>query len=129
MTKASTLLSFPKSTKQSTGEPRAPQKGNNMPQIFKKQIACPNCGKLAKKHVKRYWGTEPYKGNLIVLSDRSYKQTIHRTETNDGIEQTQYYLGLWDGESYEMYCDYFCTNRCAQQFAKDAFEAGFRRTS
>jgi len=30
MTKASTLLSFPKLTKQSTGEPRAPQKGNKM---------------------------------------------------------------------------------------------------
>jgi len=35
MTKASTLLSFPKSTKQSTGELRAPQKGNKMKEILK----------------------------------------------------------------------------------------------
>tara|TARA_B100000575_G_C23003524_1_gene578189 strand:- start:597 stop:977 length:381 start_codon:yes stop_codon:yes gene_type:complete len=34
MTKVSTLLSFPNSTKQSTGELRAPQKGNKMPRLW-----------------------------------------------------------------------------------------------
>ena len=47
MTKASTFLSFPKSTKQSTGEPRAPQKGHKMfiyENIIRiKTLVCPEC--------------------------------------------------------------------------------------
>jgi YHS domain-containing protein len=50
-------------------------------------------------------------------------QVINKRATWD-----QDILTLWDGESYEMYCGYFCTNRCAQEFGNDAFDAGFRRS-
>ena len=84
--------------------------------IFNKQVSCPNCGKLAKKHTTTHWERSegPYVGNM---------QVVNRRATFD-----QDILTLWDGESYEMYCGYFCTNRCAQDFGNDAFDAGFRRS-
>ena len=75
-----------------------------MPTIFNVQVRCPTCGKKAKKHTETYFGKEPYQGNLMVLRDRSHPVI-------------GYALTLWDGESYEMYAGYFCTNRCAIEYA------------
>jgi len=68
---------------------------------------CLNCGKKAKKKTESWYGAEPYKGNLRILSDQSY-------ETMEGM---RYSYNLWDGESYEHYCGFFCTNNCAMHFA------------
>jgi len=86
--------------------------------IFDHQVSCPNCGKKAKKHTERYFSSDPYHGNLQVIRDASY--TI-------GKNPKMYELTLWDGESYEMYCGYFCTNKCAQEFGNGAYRAGYRR--
>lgn len=96
--------------------------------LFKTQVSCPNCGKLAKKQITRYWDKEPYRGNLIVIRDLSFTRSIRCEETDDLIEVKNYDLRLWDGETYQMYCGHFCTNRCAQQFANDVVNAGFRFT-
>tara|TARA_B100000085_G_scaffold253709_1_gene252330 strand:- start:256 stop:516 length:261 start_codon:yes stop_codon:yes gene_type:complete len=79
--------------------------------IFNKQVLCPNCGKKAKKNTEIWWERHygKYEGNLKV---------IRREQTFNGD-----ILTLWDGESYKMYCGYFCTNRCAQEFGNAAFHA------
>jgi len=76
--------------------------------IFNHPKPCVNCGKPAKKKTESYYGTEPYRGNLQVIRDKSW------SNTNGPLH---YDLSLWDGESYTHYCGHFCTNRCAQEFA------------
>lgn len=94
--------------------------------IFDHQTSCPNCGKKAKKHTRHYWSTDPYQGNLQVIRDKSYTQrSSHGAYKLEPV--TVYDLTLWDGESYEMYCGYFCTNKCAQEFGNGAYRAGYRR--
>lgn len=94
--------------------------------VFDHQVSCPNCGKLAKKHTKRYFSSEPYHGNLQVIRDASY--TIGQSSGAYKVAPRKMYeLTLWDGESYEMYCGHFCTNKCAQEFGNSAYRAGYRR--
>ena len=96
--------------------------------LFNTQVSCPNCGNLAKKQITRYWDAEPYRGNLIVIADKSYTVSRRHNQTDEAIKVKQYDLRLWDGETYQMYCGHFCTNRCAQEFANDAVNSGFRFT-
>lgn len=80
-----------------------------MKRIFDHPKPCINCGKPAKKKTEWYYDiNEPYRGNLKVIRDRSFTNSLGETR-NDLI--------LWDGESYYHYCGHFCTNRCAQDFA------------
>ena len=67
--------------------------------IFNHAKPCLNCGKKAKKKTETLWSNEPYKGNLKIMKKDKYSYT------------------LWDGESYEHYCGFFCTNNCAMHFA------------
>lgn len=76
-----------------------------MATIFNVQVRCPTCGTKAKKHTEWYFSDEPYQGNLMIIRDRSEKST------------RQHDLTLWDGESYQMQAGYFCTNRCAIEYA------------
>tara|TARA_R100000773_G_scaffold14214_1_gene13019 strand:+ start:1184 stop:1450 length:267 start_codon:yes stop_codon:yes gene_type:complete len=69
--------------------------------VFNHAKPCLNCGKKAKKKTKTWYGNEPYKGNLKIISKH------------------ELYCTLWDGESYEHYCGFFCTNNCAMHFADD----------
>ena len=83
--------------------------------IFNYPKPCPNCGKPAKKKTESYYNThEPYRGNLQIIRDKSW------THQNG---ETRFNLSLWDGESYTHYCGYFCTNRCAQQYANTVYQA------
>ena len=84
-----------------------------MPTIFNVQVRCPTCGKKAKKHTESHFGREPYQGNLMILRDRSYMSRGASKKDDRKV----YDLTLWDGESYEMYAGYFCTNRCAIESA------------
>lgn len=86
--------------------------------IFNEQVSCPNCGKKAKKATERWWVRHdgPYTGN---------QKIIRREETPFGDDAI---LTLWDGESYEMYCGNFCTNKCAMEFGNAAYRAGYRRS-
>ncbi len=96
--------------------------------IFKTQVSCPNCGNLAEKYLRRYFYLTPYEGNFIVVSDKSYIVSFKCQDTDEIIERTQYDLSLWDEESYEMSCGYFCSSGCAQRFANAAVDAGFSFT-
>ena len=83
--------------------------------IFNYPKPCPNCGKPAKKKIERYYSTnEPYRGNLQIIRDQSW--------THQNGEKS-FNLSLWDGETYTHYCGYFCTNRCAKQYANTVYEA------
>lgn len=77
--------------------------------VFNHAKPCLNCGKKAKKKTENWYGTEPYKGNLKILTNQSF-------ETMDGMK---YIYNLWDGESYEHRCGFFCKNICAMDFADD----------
>ena len=76
-----------------------------MPTIFNVQVRCPTCGKKAKKHTESYFSRDAYRGNLTVIQDRSR------------LGSEFHNLTLWDGESYKMQAGYFCTNRCAIEYA------------
>ena len=69
--------------------------------VFNYAKPCLNCGKKAKKKTETWYGNEPYKGNLKIISKH------------------ELYYTLWDGESYEHYCGFFCKNTCAMDFADD----------
>jgi hypothetical protein len=49
----------------------------------------------------------------MILRDRSYMSRGASKKDDRKV----YDLTLWDGESYEMYAGYFCTNRCAIEYA------------
>lgn len=60
--------------------------------------------------VAEYKVTEvPYRGNLQVVRQNSIGT-----------------LTLWDGESYRLHYDPFCTLTCARAFADAAYRAGYR---
>lgn len=83
--------------------------------IFDHPMPCPNCDKPAKKKTEAYYlTTEPYRGNLQILRDKSW---------HDQSGLKHYNLSLWDGESYTHKCGYFCTNRCAQEYANAVYRA------
>ena len=75
--------------------------------IYTEQVRCCNCGKKAKKYCDTYYSQEEYKGNLQIITDKS-KQMFDRY---------MYDYILWDGESYELKYEKFCTQKCALAFA------------
>ena len=75
--------------------------------IYTEQVRCCNCGKKAKKFCSWHYGQEDYKGNLQIIADKSAQ-----------LGNTYYYdYTLWDGESYQLKYEKFCTKKCALAFA------------
>ncbi len=94
--------------------------------LFDERHSCPYCGRNSKKHFKYIFkGKEPYKGTHKIINEK--KRTYYRNEEDARTKnlQTFYNYTLWDGQTYKMKCGYFCTNRCAQNWANEIFAKYF----
>lgn len=98
---------------------------------------CANCGKPGHRVVEVIYNphefgltsrvkptdsdvlTWKYAGNGVVL----------KTDINNVPDQLKYIIkvSVWDGESWALNRDPFCTVQCAERFARRAYAAGFRK--
>ena len=103
---------------------------------------CAFCGKPAVKVTEKiynpHWMGNPskdkptdstaetwtYTGNLQVV-----KREINNFNLNGGNKTGRKWLAwvsVWDGETWSLAYDPFCTLGCAESFAKAAYRAGYR---
>lgn len=67
---------------------------------------------------RRYVMVDPILNNFVISDDDP--------ERTARAERRLYKVSLWDGKTYQASNGYFCTDRCAGQFAKAAYVAGYR---
>lgn len=125
----------------------------NHPNRSKRQgPACLNCGNPIKKSTERVNAEHEKPGSYIPKRDWAYngnKEVVakrytwvdpvsgtHITEHTrfdapdrwERRERRVSEVHVWDGESYGATAGFFCSGPCAQNFARAAAKAGYRRT-
>lgn len=100
---------------------------------------CAYCGKPAHKRLHRVWnphqhGLEKdrpktgsredwkYDGNMIVVRRDVIKPGTWGSNTTEFTQS----VTVWDGESWDLDYDPFCTLMCAFNFGRAAHRAGYR---
>jgi len=102
---------------------------------------CKNCGKKSSKVINSHWNNNGqynhlfdedfnYLGNEVVTkihtSSSYYATTIDGKTLDKGKEKVSYF-NTWDGETYELKYDNFCTLRCGAEFANNIINNMKRR--
>lgn len=101
---------------------------------------CAFCGKPAHKKTERIYNPHTggsidsraklegskdawdYNGNCIVLR-RDYTDP---SAWGSSQPKYLYYVNIWDGGTWELNRDPFCTLTCAEAFARASYRAGYR---
>lgn len=110
---------------------------------------CANCGKTAHRGTEKIWNpftgstdrasvaaraacpdgttreTWDYRGNAIVVR----RSITHPGQWGSNNTPFVHWVTVWDGQTWTLDYDPFCTLRCAWIFAKACHEAGYRITN